>query len=457
MQSIKRRLSIILISCSVAAVVLAALFVNITVYNTFNGYLKDTQDKRNARIVEYFQEVYKEDGKWTQSSGEEMQHEAYMGNYCLTLMDADKREIWGMNPNDIKANSHFMMMNVGEKKGIYTSNTFPIVINGKTVGYVAIGQYSPIILSDEDINFKTSINQSIIMSVLLAIFVAVIISLIISRQFSSPISEVSNISVKLSKGDYTARSTVESNIRELSSLIHSINDLGERLHEQDSIRKRLVSDISHEIRTPLNVLQNNLEAMIDGIIQVSEERLNNLNEEVMRFGKLLDNLNTLKQFESDEGAMNFKTVFLDEIVLAVCEGFKSASKERNIEIIFKASPQENHTLEGDPDKLKQVFINLISNAIKFNREGGKVWVELMADKDKVTAVVRDNGMGIKKEDIPYIFERLYRGDKSRHEIEGSGIGLTIVKRMLILHSASIDVESEPDKGTKFKICFDRKI
>lgn len=456
MQSIRRRLSIILIGCSIAAIVLAAIFVNITVYSTFSRYLQDIQNKRNTRIVEYFQEVYKEEGKWTPNSGEEMQHEAYMGNYCLTLMDENKNVIWGMNPNDIKVNSHIMMMNMNDKKGVYQSSTFPIIVNGKTAGYVNIGQYSPVLLTEEDVNFKTSINKSIILSVTLAIFIAVIISLIISKQFSSPITQVSDISMRLSQGDYKARSSVESSIRELNSLIYSINNLGDKLQRQDSIRKKLISDISHEIRTPLNVLQNNLEAMIDGIVPINEKKLNDLNDEVIRFGKLLNNLNELKEFEKEEVKLNIKPVKIDEIILSICRDFNLSVKDKHIEVIFNADPRGNYIIDGDADKLKQVFINLISNGVKFNRKDGKVWVNLTEDKDKVTVTVKDNGIGIKKEDLPLIFERLYRGDRSRRKIEGNGIGLTIVKKILTLHSAFIDVESEYGKGSSFKISFNRK-
>ena len=98
-----------------------------------------------------------------------------------------------------------------------------------------------------------------------------------------------------------------------------------------------------------------------------------------------------------------------------------------------------------------MFINLISNSIKFNNQNGKVWVEIYNDKEYIVVEIKDNGIGIKKEDLPYIFERMYRGDKSRNKIEGSGIGLTLVKKIMTIHSGSIDVESREKKGTKFTI------
>ena len=106
---------------------------------------------------------------------------------------------------------------------------------------------------------------------------------------------------------------------------------------------------------------------------------------------------------------------------------------------------------GDYDKLKQVFINLLSNGIKFTNINGTIWINISSNIKSVMVQIKDNGIGIKKEDLPFIFERMYRGDKSRQKIEGSGIGLTIAKKILTLHSATIDVESKVNKGTTFTV------
>lgn len=434
-QSIRKRLSIIIISCSVVAVLLSALLVNITITNTFNKYMEKIQTQRNTRLVEYFQQVYKSDGGWNSTSGEEMMHEAYMSNYCLSLLDDNRKVVWEMNHEDIQNKNH-MTVNGKEETGVYTSNTFDINVNGKTVGYIIVGQYSPVLLSQEDISFKGQINKSIVFSGVLTLIIVAAISLILSKQFSEPIKEVSKTSVSLSKGNYNSRSNIKSNIEEIRNLTESINDLGEKLNSQDLLRKRLISDISHEIRTPLNVLQNNLEAMIDGIIPVTADKLNSLNDEVIRFGKLLNNLNSLKQIESDEIVLKLGRVNIGGLISNVISDFNIAADEKNIKLIINKEEGKNFIVVGDYDKLKQVFINLISNAIKFNNINGTVWVNISSDINSVIIKIKDNGIGIKKEDLPYVFERMYRGDKSRHKIEGSGIGLTLVKKILTLHSGT---------------------
>ncbi|WP_238881508.1 ATP-binding protein [Clostridium sp. YIM B02551] len=456
MQSIRKRLSILFVICSIIAILLIITFVNITINKKFNDYMVDTQNKRYERIVSYFEEIYKRDGKWDENSGIELMHEAYMGNYCLTLLDNNKKTIWGMNANDIKNNIHLSSMPT-QNSGVYTTNRFEIKVQNKVVGYVDIGQYSSILLSEEDLNFKDSINKSMISSGILTLVIIIVISLYFSKQFSNPIKQVANMSVRLSKGKFDKVSGVKSNIEELENLRESVNILAEKLKNQDMLRRRLVSDISHEIRTPLNVLQNNLEAMIDGVFPVSTERLNYLNDEVVRFGRLLNNLNILKEFESESIKCNFEKIDLDDIVKSVYEDFYMAAVNKNITFNYYINRDQKYILTGDKDKLKQVFINIISNAIKFTKEDGHIAIDMYSDSKNIVVEIQDNGVGIKNEDLPFIFERLYRGDKSRHEIEGSGLGLTIVKNILDLHMATIEAQSEEGKGTKFIISFNKDL
>ena len=454
MQTIRRRLSILLVACSLSAILLITLFVNITVNNKFNSYMVDIQNKRYDRIVDYFQEVYKNDDKWSANSGIELMHEAYMGNYHLTLLDENKDLVWGMDPSDMKNNIKLNKM-PSKDKGVYSSKRFNIKNNGNVVGYIDIGQYSSVLLSEEDVNFKSSINKSIIASGFFTLFIIVFLSLYFSKQFSAPIKEVAKMSMRLSQGDFKMTSSMKSDIEELENLRISINVLSEKLNYQDMLRKRLVSDISHEIRTPLNVLQNNLEAMIDGVFPVTTDRLNYLNEEVIRFGRLLNNLNTLKEFESESIQLDFETINLNEVLDDIYKDFHMIFESNNIKLNYKVQPNQDYSMKADKDKLKQVFINLITNSLKFAGNADNVLIDLSSDNKNIIVKLQDNGIGIKKEDLPFVFERLYRGDKSRHEVEGSGIGLTIVKSILDLHLATIELESKEREGTLFTVIFNK--
>lgn len=148
---------------------------------------------------------------------------------------------------------------------------------------------------------------------------------------------------------------------------------------------------------------------------------------------------------------------LDELISDICSDFYAIAENKNIKLQYHIENYEDYSITGDRDKLKQVFINLLSNALKFTEDGGKVLIKLYTSDKNIVVEVKDNGVGIKKEDLPFIFERLYRGDKSRQQFEGNGIGLTIVKNILQLHYASIDLESEEGEGATFKIYFDKNV
>jgi signal transduction histidine kinase len=458
MQSISRRLSILFVMCAIAAILLVTIFVNITVTNKFNDYMEDNQEKRYERIVSYFEEAYKKRGKWTEETGIELMHEAIMGNYCLTLLNSNKEAVWGMDPGDLQTQIHVGGMDMPIKDyGVYTTNTFEIKVDNNIVGYVDIGQYSSVLLSEEDVNFKKSINKSIIASGVLTLIIISLLSLYYSKQFSAPIRDVAKMSVNLSIGKFDSKSSLISNIEELEDLRKSVNILAEKLKFQDTLRKRLVSDITHEIRTPLNVLQNNLEAMIDGVFPVTNKGLVQLNEEVIRFGKLINDLNILKEFESESIKLNYEPIKIDQLITDVCTDFYRSAENKGIKIEYQFEPDGDYSITGDKDKIKQVFINLISNAIKFSKGESNVQIHLYENRKNIIVEVKDHGMGIKEKDLPFIFERLYRGDKSRHQIEGTGIGLTIVKNILELHYAKIEIDSKDGSGTEVKIYFNKQL
>nr|WP_300090693.1 HAMP domain-containing sensor histidine kinase [Sedimentibacter sp.] len=455
MHSIRRKIGVLLTVSSAAAILLIMIFVNFTMNSIFEEYMLDVQNKRYETITTYLEEEYEKEGQWTENTGIELMHNAYMSNYNLTLYDKDNKAIWGMNPNDIrnKVNLGDMMV---QEQGVYTTKKFELHYEDEVVGYVEIGQYSPLLMTEEDIQFKTSVNKSIVASGALTVIIITIMSMYFSKQFSAPIKEVANMSVKLSKGEFEAKTSSTSDVKEIEDLRNSVNILAEKLNKQDMLRKRLVSDISHEIRTPLNVLQNNLEAMIDGVFPVTSDRLSGLNDEIVRFGKLLNNLDILKEFESESMKLSFHALKLDQLLENLIAELDMEAESKNITLAFSKESEKSYIVSGDEDNLKQVFFNLIHNAIKFTGKNGEVSVNMYSRNKKIHVEIKDNGMGISSDDIPYIFERFYRGDKSRHEIEGNGIGLTIVKNILNLHSASIDVKSMEGEGTLFTIIFDDK-
>ena len=299
--------------------------------------------------------------------------------------------------------------------------------------------------------FIKDIRNMIIGISLLMIIVVISISIFISQKISKPIIVVSKMTDSLKRGGYDQTLEYESSIVEIDNLVNSINDLSKELYNMEKLRKRLTSDISHELRTPLTSIQTHLEAMIDGIWEPTEERLISVNEEVIRISHLVDELKNLAKYDSDKNKLNISEVDLEQLIKNIIYNNESFALEKNIKIEYNLEKIKAHI---DKEKISQVIVNLISNAIRYTNCNcerlGKIIIRLYKEENLIKISVKDNGIGIPKKSLDYIFERFYRVDKSRcRNTGGTGIGLTICKSIIDLHNGNIEVKSEVNKGSEF--------
>lgn len=234
----------------------------------------------------------------------------------------------------------------------------------------------------------------------------------------------------------------------------SVKELAERLNYQEHLRKRMTTDIAHELRTPLAAIQSHIEAFMDGVWEPNDERLSVIHGEIIRLTKLIDELSELSIVEDDEINLKLSTVNLSEILSNTIDSCEPMFFEKNINVNKKIL--NNVYMMGDTDYLKRIFVNILSNAIKYTNENGSASIFLEKIKDKIRITVNDTGIGIPKEDLKYIFERFYRSDLSRNrQTGGTGIGLTITKALVEAHEGTIKIDSEVGKGTSVIIEFNR--
>lgn len=417
--------------------------------------MRKNQEARDKKIVQIFKDQYINNNmKWTKDSGTELIKDALASGYSLKLETATGNIIWEVSPEYIIDELNLK----NDKKTSITQEQFSISryainVDNNVVGFVTVGQYLPLILSKEDESFIFNLTISVLISAVVGSMIIMVLSIYLSKQISDPIKSISSTSYLLSTGNLEVRENLDTDIMEIEKLRQSINLLGEKLDKQDMLRKRLVSDISHELRNPLNVLQTNLEAMIDGVIPTNPSKLSSLNNEVIRFGKLIGNLNVLKEFESETLETEFKEVNLKALCQDIFNNFHGTAQEKNLVLNYEYYKRESYNIQGDYHSIYQVVVNLLHNAFKFTPSGGKVSILLRKDSKYTYLSVQDTGIGIPEEDLDNIFERFYRVDKSREEIEGTGLGLTIVKNILDRHNATISAESKENVGTTFIIRF----
>ena len=447
MVSIRRQLTVMFFGCASLTAILIYYFVNVTICSLIYEYMMENQEKRNERLVTYFEDYYQKNKQFSSDAGSELMHEAYMNQFCLILMDSNQNVIWGMSPDSIKGDS------MAPISGDYQAKIYELKVDDELIGYLEIGQHTPLLLSQQDLDFKESINRSMILSTLVAIVIILGLSILFSKPLSKAIHDVSNMAFRISKGVFDLRIQRKSKIREIQILNNSINELADKLQQQDTLRKQLISDVSHELRTPLNILQTNFEAMIDGVLPLNQERLQSLNSEVIRFGELLKNLEVLKRFDSGDEKSMYAPLSLFELINGMESEIKALLSPKYIQYEFNSSLLETDLIIGNSNQIKQVILNLVSNSFKFTKEYGVVLIKLSKTSDEIILHVEDNGIGIKEDEIPYLFERFYRSDQIRHQTEGSGIGLSIVKKIIDLHDAKVEIKSEVGAGTIVEIHF----
>jgi len=225
----------------------------------------------------------------------------------------------------------------------------------------------------------------------------------------------------------------------------------EYLKKLERMRTEFLANVSHELRTPIFAIQGYIETLLNGAIydnKVNKNFLEKANQHTLNLSNLLNDLIDISMIESGEMRMSYRYFNIDEYLKAIIEELRPIADEKGIELIYYPV-RENLKLFGDKNKLRQVFINLITNAIKYT-EKGKVEVLIEEDPKYGRIIIRDTGIGIKEEDIQRIFERFYRVDKARSKAAGgTGLGLAIVKHIVEAHGSKIEVKSRLEAGSEF--------
>lgn len=326
--------------------------------------------------------------------------------------------------------------------------------DGKIIGVVLL--HAPV----NGINLAISKGIMILaLSIGLSLIVVILLSIGFSITFTKPLNKMNNIAIKLAEGDYTAKTDIIQN-DEIGELASNIDILSSRLdfsskesEKLEQLRRDFVANISHELRTPITVIRGSLEALCDGVVieptQVNEYHKQMLNES-KGLQRLVGDLLDLSRLQNMDFNIEMTEVNLCDVVSDVVRSAKNIADSKNIKLIVENSAN-NCSVIGDYGRLRQMFMTILDNAIKFSPLQGNIYITL-SQKDSLHVSVRDEGIGIKKEDLPYIFERFYK-TKSLENTSGTGLGLAIAKQIALRHHAEISAIIGKDEGSEFIIKF----
>lgn len=273
----------------------------------------------------------------------------------------------------------------------------------------------------------------------------------VAGRLSRPVIRAIDRTKHIARGEYDSQETFSPiGIRELDALTRGVEDLGRSLAGQEQLRRRLMVDVAHELRTPLTVARTQIEAIADGILEPTPERLTLCVNEMERLADLIGNIDALTRLEAETLAIHTERTDMKSFLEPVIESFGPVFDKAGITLT--ANLGTNCACEIDRDNFRHIIDNLLSNALRYTNPQGRVNVKLFRQGKNITIEVSDTGIGISEKDLPNIFERFYRADESRARVTGgSGVGLAIVKASVEAHGGCITVESEKGKGSTFRI------
>ena len=323
-----------------------------------------------------------------------------------------------------------------------------VVVNGQTVGSVLVGSMIEPALNPADEDFLQAVNLSIFITAAAVGLVALILGSMLFRQITSPLRAVSQAAEAIAAGQLDRRVEAKT-ADEIGRLAQSFNRMAESLAQADVQRRNMVADIAHELRTPLTVVQGSLEAMLDGVYDLNPENIASIHQQTALLSRLVADLRDLALAEAGQLRLDWQSVDLEAVIAQASNALQSQALEKGV--TFKVElPQGLPRIRGDGQRLQQVLFNLLSNALRHTPTGGTVTTAVEVKEDRVVIRVQDTGSGIPAEDLPHVFERFYRVDRSRaRSTGGSGLGLTIAKRIVEAHGGQIWAQSWLGAGSTF--------
>ena len=274
--------------------------------------------------------------------------------------------------------------------------------------------------------------------------------ILIHTIITHPIRKLTAATQAIAAGDLDQQVTITSK-NELGELATAFNQMSTDLARSNQLRRQMTADIAHELRNPLTVLTMDVEGLHDGILKPTASVLNRMQDEVQNLNRLVGDLRTLSLADANELRLHQEPTapqaLLDKLALL----FEFQARNKGITLTINSEPNLPD-LDIDPERITQVFINLVSNALRYTPEGGRITLAAKQTDQAIQFSVVDDGAGIAPDQLPHIFERFYRADSAREQDQGeSGLGLAIVKSLVEAHGGTVSVESEAGQGTKFVI------
>ena len=424
--SLAARITVALVAVALLAVGLSMAFADRGLSSRLDQFAHERLDAAAQHSAALAASLYRENGGWTADTRHELGHLAEMNGYRLTLSTG------AAAPPQA---GHF-------------SSSAPVIVGGKRVGGVAIAPVRGGLLTGEDRRLKDRLNELHLLAAAGALLAAIALGMLLARAISNPLTRLTETAQEMERGKLDARVS-PGGPREVEQLGRALNRLSETLEHEEAMRRGVAADVAHELRTPLAGIVSRIEGAQDGVVADDAQNLEAMHAEALRLSQLVDDLGKLAEAETPGLVLTKVPLDLADIARHRVDAQADFFQGKGLVLERRLEPAP---LLGDERRIEQIIDNLLSNALRYTDGGGRVSVDVHRAGTEVVLEVADTGIGIPPEDLPYLFERFWRGERSRaRRTGGAGIGLAIVRELVKAHDGRIDVESKPGEGSLFRV------
>jgi signal transduction histidine kinase len=434
-RSLRLRLLIAIGLVVVVALGVTAFVASQRASGEFQHYIEQTGSLRFHRFTDILSQDYGAGSSWNGVQAEVERMEQISGQRVL-VADAQGKVV-GDSEHKLAGEP----VNPGWARlgaGIYWE--------GRRVGVLYV---NPVAGPDPiDLAFISALNRSVLLGALVAGLAAILVTVVLASDILRPVERLTAAARRMKTGDLTVRVRVDSQ-DEIGELANAFNAMAGSLAEQEQLRRNMIGDIAHELRTPLTNLRGYLEAARDGLVTPDAGLVDNLYEETMLLQRLVADLQELALVEAGQLALLPQPAELAAIAEQALGILRPQADAKGV-TLYADMPADLPAVNVDPARIGQVLRNLLSNALLHTPAGGTITVLGRAGADEVSVSVCDTGSGVRPEDLPHVFDRFYRADKSRaRQTGGAGLGLAIVKQLVLAHGGSVSANSVPGRGSTF--------
>ena len=434
--SLRTRLVAAFVGVVAVGTFLAAILTMLVVHRTFEQYL----DRRAAEAVrggaQSAQDIYRQSGgRWTETGLDQLAHELVLTGYDFKLT-AGKRTLLDTTGSTS-----------GERQLVRVVAGPVLGRDGKQIGNIEVFALQGGGGTPADAEFQDELDRVHLIAAAIATVLALILGMLLARRLTGPLRALAATARSLG-GKHAIEPLPVGGAPEIKDLSQALTGLSDSLERQQRARRQLAQDLAHELRTPLTLVLSRIEAMQDGVVPFDVEGLESLHAEVLRLTRLIGDIEQLAESEAHPRRLKTRPVALDELAFEAHEAHADTFDRLGVALVL--DNRRAHA-RGDPDAVRQILTNLLSNALKYTPEGGRVLLETAENDVEATLTLSDTGPGIDSQELDKIFDRTYRGASTRSVGGGMGLGLAIAQELAHSQGGRLTIQAPSRQGAAFTL------